>query len=144
MKLKWNLLENEILLTGCRYRSHINMHRYSYWLLDRKRKIRVESNHIKIENNVFQFPDLKITSFNMIGNYECVIENENVRGQKIVSSKALFSDLKGELESFTSVLNSEIFLVEYKTDIRANGYKLEKLKTLKPSTPFKESHSLGS
>ena len=74
------------------------MHRYSYWLFDGKRKIKVESNHIKIENNVFQFSDLKITSFDMIGNYECVIESENVKRQKIVSSKALFSDLKGKLE----------------------------------------------
>ena len=100
-KPEWKLLKNHILLTGCRYYSHTNMYRYSYWLLNGKHKIQSKLSHNKILDNVFKFPDLKITSFNMIGNYECVIESKNIQRLKIISSKALFSNLKGELGTFS-------------------------------------------
>ena len=108
-KPEWKLKENELQLTGCRYKSHISMHLHSYWLLDGKSKINV-SNYNKIEDNMFEFPDLRITSFDMIGNYECVIENENIQGKKIVSKKALFSDLKGNFPNFFFKL-SKYFLI---------------------------------
>ena len=71
------------------------MYNYSYWLLDGTRKFAIRSNHTNLVGGVFKFTDLKIASFNMTGDYECVIERENSRGQKIVSQKALFSELKG-------------------------------------------------
>ena len=73
------------------------MRSHSYWLLDGKRKINFGANHYEIADNVFEFSDFKITSSEMIGNeYECVIENENIQGGKVVSQKALFSELKGK------------------------------------------------
>ena len=73
------------------------MRSHSYWLLDGKRKINFGANHNEIADSVFEFPDFKITSSEMIGNeYECVIENENIQGGKVVSQKALFSELKGK------------------------------------------------
>ena len=73
------------------------MYRSSYWLLDGKHKIAAMPNHHSFDGDLFQFKDLKIVSFNMTGNYECVIENINIRGQKVFSQKALFPDRKGEL-----------------------------------------------
>ena len=74
------------------------MHRpHSYFLLDGKRSIDVGEKHGEIADNVFKFPDFRIPSFEMIGNYECVIENENMQGGKVVSQKLLFSDLKSKL-----------------------------------------------
>ena len=73
------------------------MHPHSYFLLNEKRSIDAGEKHNKIEENVFEFPDFRITSFDMIGNYECVIENENIQGEKVVSQKALSTDLKGKL-----------------------------------------------
>ena len=73
------------------------MYRSSYWLLDGKHKIAATSNHESFGGGVFKFKDLKIVSFNMTGNYECVIENINIREQKVVSQKALFPDRYGEL-----------------------------------------------
>ena len=72
------------------------MYPYSYWLLEGKYKVAAIPNHDILDSGVqFQFKDLKMESFNMTGNYECVIENVNIRGQKVVSQKALFPDHRG-------------------------------------------------
>ena len=90
--------------------THTSACTFIHWLLDGKRKINVGSNHNKIADNVFEFPDLRIISFDMIGNYKCVIENEDIEGEKVVSKKALFSNLKGNSPTFSFKL-SRIFLI---------------------------------
>ena len=53
-------------------------------------------------DSLFEFPDLIIESFNMLGDYECVIENEF--GGRIVSKKILLSKLQGELSYVIDLL----------------------------------------
>jgi len=46
-----------------------------------------------------QMPPLRITSFKMIGDYQCVIENKFIRGEtKLVSKAAKKIDLKGNFD----------------------------------------------
>ena len=91
---KWILLNNEVRITGCKYQSSKDMSPYSYWLRDGKHKIEqtTPKNHTYLGDSVYKFNDLKIKSFNMTGDFECVIVN--IDGHNIVSPKALFSDLK--------------------------------------------------
>ena len=71
------------------------MKQQSYWLMDGKNKTAVFPR--SLFGNVFEFPDLIIKSFDMLGDYECVIENEFIRGGRIVSKKILLLELQGAL-----------------------------------------------
>ena len=97
-KPEWKLLDNEVYLTGCSYKSHISMRSHSYWLLERK--------------NLLKFPDLKITSSEMIGNYECLIKEQE---DQVVSSKSHTLDLK--------VMFPFIFIVQSVSEIFINNYQ---------------------
>ena len=52
----------------------------------------MKAEHIYLGDGVFRFKDLSIVSFNMIGNYTCVVENEN-SGKIVLSEKADSKDL---------------------------------------------------
>ena len=78
-----------------------------YW----KEKINVGANHNKIADNLLKFPDLKITSSEMIGNYECLIKEQE---DQVVSSKSNTLDLKVMFPFIFIVQSvSEIFIKNY-------------------------------
>ena len=98
-------MKNWIRLTGCTFKATRETNRerfHSYWLMDGKRKYTLHENHNNLESSegLFKIADLTIASSHMIGNYQCVVELE---GQKFISSRALFSDLKSEFSLLKSL-----------------------------------------
>ena len=87
----WKVIEEHIILAGCKYISNTSAeHHQSYWLMNEKHKM--EAEHIYLGDGVFRFKDLSIVSFNMTGDYQCVVENNN-DGEKMVSEKVDFKEL---------------------------------------------------
>ena len=80
-----------IVVTGCRYKSPTNMNPYSYWLLDDEHKMKSESSR-RTGVDSYEFKDLPFSNLNV--SFQCVIENENIRGKKVISDKAVFLDLR--------------------------------------------------
>ena len=68
-----------------------------YWVMGDGKKQSVFPHQTEYGVNVFEFPDLIIKSFNMLGDYECVIESKLIIGGKIVSKKISSSKFQGAL-----------------------------------------------
>ena len=108
---KWKISTDKVELVGCKYRSTINLNKYAYWLFNdtdgNTEKIEMDQTEIPIPSTTtpsidglmeFELPPLRVTSFKMIGDYRCVIENDLIKNQtKLVSEAARKIELSGSL-----------------------------------------------
>ena len=88
----WNFfnITKNIYVSGCRYKSPTNMYHYSYWLLNGTDRIPADSKELEADSYELTGIVLPISNVSI----QCVIENENMRGKKVISDKAAFLDLR--------------------------------------------------
>ena len=88
-------------MIGCKYQSTMDLIAYAYWLFNGTDGVKKMKMNRPFEEGIhmreFELPTLTISSFEMIGDYQCVIENKFIRSGKLVSKVAKANDLKGNM-----------------------------------------------
>ncbi|XP_012553637.1 adhesion G-protein coupled receptor G4 isoform X1 [Hydra vulgaris] len=90
-KIQFRYLYNSAVLYNCMYNANEDLHKFAYWLLNGE-VVFTGSNELASDMLPFQsskeqyeVPPLTITSYDMIGSYQCVIFDNSTMIEKVIS-----------------------------------------------------------